>query len=117
MLLSENPHDETKYDTEIRNGFTPTGVPPHKFNVKNGCIVMLLRNLNPKIGVCNGTRLIVEKPLRYSLKCRIVQGRFGGNIVLIPKIKLAPTTGYLPFTLFHTKFTIRLGFAMTILKS
>ena len=42
--------------TEFLNKISLSGLPPHLLTVKTGCIVMLLRNLNPKHG---GTRLIV----------------------------------------------------------
>ena len=35
-------------------------MPPHVLELKRGSIVMLLRNLNLKKGLCNGTRLIVR---------------------------------------------------------
>ena len=34
--------------------------PAHKLKLKKGMVVMLLRNLNPIEGLCNGTRLLVE---------------------------------------------------------
>ena len=40
---------------------TPSGLPPHILNLKEGCEVMLLRNLNVATGLCNGTRLKVDK--------------------------------------------------------
>ena len=36
------------------NSITPTGMPPHKLNLKVGFTVMLLRNLCSKRGLCNG---------------------------------------------------------------
>ena len=35
-------------------------MPPHELKLKEGCIVMLLRNLHATRGLCNGTRLRVE---------------------------------------------------------
>lgn len=38
---------------------TPLGMPPHVPKLKRSAPVMLLRNLNFKEGLCNGTNLIV----------------------------------------------------------
>ena len=45
--------------TEFLNKITLSGLPPHLLTVKVGCVMMLLRNLNPKHGLCNGTRIII----------------------------------------------------------
>ena len=41
--------------TEFLNGINLSGLPPHQLTVKVGCVMMLLRNLNPKQGLCNYT--------------------------------------------------------------
>jgi len=32
---------------------TPSGMPPHELTLKEGCIVILLRNLDVSLGLCN----------------------------------------------------------------
>jgi hypothetical protein len=50
-------------------------MPPHILNLKVGAIVMLLRNLNVKQGLCNGVRLsIISIESNRLLKCRIITG-------------------------------------------
>ena len=46
------------YPTEFINRLNVSGLPPHKLQLKVGAIVVLIRNLNPKKGLLNGTRLI-----------------------------------------------------------
>ena len=43
------------------NSQNPKGLPPHKLLLKENCPLILLRNLNPVEGLCNGTRLICRE--------------------------------------------------------
>ena len=47
------------YPTEFLNSLNFQGMPPHELNLKKEPPVMLLRNVNPAQGLCNGTRLII----------------------------------------------------------
>ena len=60
---------------------------------------MLLRNLSPPDGLCNGTRLILLEVINGRLlKCEIATGKCRGNVVLIPRIDLEPDEGTFPFS-------------------
>jgi ATP-dependent DNA helicase PIF1 len=48
------------YPSEFLNTLTPNGLPPHVLKLKVGCPIMLLRNIDPANGLCNGTRLVVR---------------------------------------------------------
>ncbi|GBP64697.1 ATP-dependent DNA helicase PIF1 [Eumeta japonica] len=48
------------FPTEFLNSLNPSGLPPHKMELKVGCPVILLRNLNPP-KLCNGTRLLIYR--------------------------------------------------------
>ena len=50
----------TLYPTEFLNSINIGGFPLHHLALKVGCPIMLLRNLDPTTGMCNGTRLIVS---------------------------------------------------------
>ncbi|KAL0286705.1 UNVERIFIED_CONTAM: hypothetical protein Scaly_2785700 [Sesamum calycinum] len=52
--------DDTRnlYPPEFLNSISPGSLPPYKLVLKKGSPIMLLRNIDPKIGLCNGTRLI-----------------------------------------------------------
>ncbi|XP_042962415.1 uncharacterized protein LOC122296677 [Carya illinoinensis] len=43
---------------DFLNILTPNGFPPHQLFLKQNCPIMLLRNINPSEGLCNGTWLI-----------------------------------------------------------
>ena len=50
-----------RYPNECLNSLNPPGLPPFKLDLKVGCPIMLLRNIAPKDGLCNGTRLMVVR--------------------------------------------------------
>ncbi len=57
-----------------------------------------MRNLNPLLGLCNGTRLIVEEMHRSFLTCIIATGSLAKNRVFIPRIELiSDADAQLPF--------------------
>ena len=48
------------FPNEFVNSITPNGMPPHRLLLKLFATVILLRNLDPDEGLCNGTRLIIR---------------------------------------------------------
>ena len=93
---------------EFLNSLTPSDMPPHCLNLKMGCIVMLVRNIALKKGLCNGTRLEITYLHRNCVQAKIIYGQNAGNEVLIPRIKLAPNDSNLPFSLHRVQVGIYL---------
>ena len=113
----EDEEEQDTYQLDFVHSLTPSGMPPHRLNLKNGAVVMLLRNLDPSSGLCNGTRLIVKRMLRNVLDCEVISGQNAGTRVFIPRTQLQPSDSNLPFTLTRRQFPLRLAFCMTINKS
>ncbi|KAK9049518.1 hypothetical protein SSX86_021980 [Deinandra increscens subsp. villosa] len=110
-------HQNDLYPTEFLNTLNFSGMPPHVLNLKVGLPVMLLRNVNPAEGLCNGTRLIITELGRFVVKARIITGSKIGNTTLIPRITLTSTKSKWPFILKRRQFPLRPCYAMTINKS
>ncbi|KHJ95331.1 hypothetical protein OESDEN_04725 [Oesophagostomum dentatum] len=115
-IVVEDPKDMLNLPTEFLNKMTPSELPPHELHIKKGCIVMLLKNLDMKEGLCNGTRLTVVETAPRVLGCRFACGSRKGSYVLIPRIDNYYSQD-LPFTLKRRQFPVRLCFSMTINKS
>ena len=109
--------ERLNFPTEFLNALTPSGMPPHHLQLKIGAIVMLLRNLNTKRGLCNGTRLIVTSLQPNLIIAEVLAGRAKSESVFIPRIDLAPSDNNMPFILKRRQFPVRVAFAMTINKS
>ncbi|UYV82699.1 hypothetical protein LAZ67_22000600 [Cordylochernes scorpioides] len=111
------PEDNESYPPEFLNSLNPSGMPLHKLKLKVGAIIMLLRNLNTKRGLCNGTRLVVTKLLPNLIIAKVRTCTAVDQSVFIPRVYLAPIHSEIPFILRRGQFPVKLAFAMTINKS
>ncbi len=101
---------------EYLHSLSPAGLPLAQLQLKLGVPMILLRNLDPKQGLCNGTRLTITRLGQRRLEGRILTGSFAGPVKLIPRIKLTTTEGEFHFTLSRKQYPVRLCFAMTVHK-
>ncbi|XP_021974578.1 ATP-dependent DNA helicase PIF1-like [Helianthus annuus] len=92
-------------------------MPPHALHLKEGLPIMLLRNVNPSQGLCNGTRLIITDLGKFVIKARILTGSNRGDTALIPRITLSSTKSKWPFIMKRRQFPVKPCYAMTINKS
>ncbi|XP_071688934.1 uncharacterized protein [Rutidosis leptorrhynchoides] len=57
---------------QFLNSLNFPGMPPHELSLKIGLSVMLLRNVYPSEGQCNGTRLIITDLQKFVIQARII---------------------------------------------
>uniref|UniRef100_A0A8R7TGZ4 DNA helicase Pif1-like 2B domain-containing protein n=1 Tax=Triticum urartu TaxID=4572 RepID=A0A8R7TGZ4_TRIUA len=114
--VEDDPHNY--YPPEFLNTLTPNGLPPHMLKLKINCPIILLRNIDPANGLCNGTRLVVRGFQKNTIDAEIVVGQHSGMRVFLPRIPLCPSDNDMfPFSFKRKQFPVRLSFAMTVNKS
>lgn len=102
---------------EFLRTLDPSSLPLAELKMKLGCPLILLRNLDPGKGLCNGTRMILLNAYRNILEVMIMGGDHHGEKAFIPRITLKPSSREYPFVLKRRQFPVRLSFAMTINKA
>ena len=105
------------YPVEYLNQINCSGLPLAKLELKIGCPVMILRNLDAAHGVCNGSRGILTRWANRVLEIQLLTGEHAGTKVFIPRIANQPTEDQVAFKFTRKQFPVRLCFAMTINKS
>ena len=105
------------YPVEYLNAINCSGLPLSKLKLKEGCPIMVLRNLDAAHGVCNGSRGIVTRLRSRVLEVKLLTGDFAGQKVFIPRISNQPTEDQVAFKFTRRQFPVRLAFAMTFNKS
>lgn len=74
--------------TELLNSINQSGLPLHQLELKTGAIAFIMRNINPKLGICNGTRILIIELHDNLVVGEITSGKFKNTIVEIPRIIL-----------------------------
>ncbi|RCV12072.1 hypothetical protein SETIT_2G239300v2 [Setaria italica] len=109
-ILIETPLEDISINTLIDhflNSIMPNGLHPHELTIKKNCPVILLRNLDPHNGLCNGTRLIVRGFQNNVIDAEIVNSQHEGKRVFIPRILMSPSENLsLPFEFKRKQFPI-----------
>lgn len=113
---NNNDDINTALTPEYLNSLAPASLPSSQLIIRKFIIVMLIRNLNIKEGLCNGTRLMILEFSNHLLKCEILTGDKAGQIIFLNRITLYSENEY-PFVFKRRQFPIKLAFAITINKA
>ncbi|GBC51002.1 ATP-dependent DNA helicase PIF1-like [Rhizophagus irregularis DAOM 181602=DAOM 197198] len=117
--LSEdgNTSQPQVYSPEFLRSLKIPDIPPGELKLKVGAPIILLRNLAPSQGLCNGTRMICRALQNKVIEAEIISGSHVGSRVFIPQMTLSPSDSNLPFILNRRQFPIRVAFSLTINKA
>ncbi|KAG3138760.1 hypothetical protein PC128_g25503 [Phytophthora cactorum] len=120
ILTYKRGHEEVNcFEQEVLHTVNINGIPPHKLTLKKGAPIMMMRNLNPDLGLYNGTRLRIVELKTHVIHATIMTGERQGQHVLIPRIVFISDgeAREFPFRLRRKQFPVQPAFAMTINKA
>ncbi|XP_074327619.1 uncharacterized protein LOC141665533 [Apium graveolens] len=119
LVDSEGDNNDfgSAFPIKYLNSINMPCLPKHHLKIKEGCMIMLMRNLNQIMGLCNGTRMIVKRCLSNSIVCDILTDSQVGTTHIIPRIEMEPSDTQWPFEFKIVQFSVQLCYAMTINKS
>jgi hypothetical protein len=117
IVEGDDPEQARLFPDEFLHSLNVSGMPPHSLELKVGYPVMLLRNLAPEKGLCNGTRLVITKLRPHVVEAKIAIGAYAGQTAFIPRIILDSSKNLLPFQLRRRQIPLSTAFAITINKS
>eukprot|EP00794_Sanderia_malayensis_P001220 gene1220-biopygen449 len=98
---------------EFLNAQTPGGMPLHSLQLKFGTTIILLRNIEPAKGLCNGTRLIVRDLKQHIITAEIITTQNKGQYVILPRITMTCQDSSLPISMARKQFQVRLAYCLT----
>ena len=113
MLLSadsvDNDQDKRSFSVEYCNSLNPTGLPSHHLILKPDIPLMMLRNIDPSSGMCNGTRMtfVSVSANAQVMYCKVYDENSQTQVtVAIPRISLRPRDKEYPFEWSHHQFPV-----------
>jgi hypothetical protein len=105
------------YPVEYLNEINSGSLPLTKLELKIGCPVIVLKNLDAANGVCNGSRGILTRCSNRVLEVGLITGDHAGQTVFIIRVANQPREDENAFKFTRQQFPIRVCFSMTINKS
>ncbi|GKA70060.1 ATP-dependent DNA helicase PIF1-like protein [Tanacetum coccineum] len=110
VIIKEEDVMNNFYLMKFLNSLNVSRFPPHYLHLKNGSLVVLLRNLDSGNGLCNRTRLTCKPIDPNVISAEITVAQHAGIRVLLLRIPLAPSEeDMFPFKLKRRQFMYTLA--------
>ena len=111
-------HSSSFITPEFMRSINSSSLSLGELNIKIGCPLILIRNLSPSRGLCNGSRMIVIEMSQRILHICLISGDHDGQLALIPRIALIPTsTPNFSFKFKRLQFPVHIAFTIRINKA
>nr|CAI5869674.1 unnamed protein product [Callosobruchus analis] len=114
---TEDDGERLNFTIEFLNSINPSEMLQHRLRLKVGTVVMLLRNLNTKKGLCNGTKLVISSMRSNVIEAKVISESATTEVVFIPRIDLINSDTELPFKMSRRQFPVKMAFTMANNKS
>jgi hypothetical protein len=101
---SVDDDERNNYPKDFLISITPNGLSPHELSLKINCPLILLRNLAPHSGLCNGTHLVVRAVDKHIIDAEIINGTHAVDRVFIPRPMSPSEDLSLPFKFKRKQF-------------
>jgi len=115
--FGDNKNIDLLYPVKFINQLNFNNVSSYALSLKIETPIILLRNINPLAGLCNGTRLIVTQLVERVIEAQIITGSNIGSYVFILGIVFSINDGRCPFTIKWRRFPIKSYYVMVINKN
>nr|GEY74858.1 PIF1-like helicase [Tanacetum cinerariifolium] len=86
LVDDDTNFDDSIYTTDFLNGIQMSGLPKHAIKLRIGIAIRLMRNIDQKAGLCNGTRLQVLRMGINLIKPKIISRGSVSKIYAIPRM-------------------------------
>lgn len=105
------------YSTEFLNNIKMSEISNHEIKLKVRVSIMLLRNIDKSLGLCNGNGLLVTRLGKHFIEANIIFEGNIGEIVFIPQLTVTLFESQILFKLTRRQFPITCCFSITINES
>jgi ATP-dependent exoDNAse (exonuclease V) alpha subunit len=103
---------------ECLNKISVGGFPDHELKIKVGMPLVVLRNMDIKNGVCNGSRIVVVNFGVGFIAGKLMSGPFAGNEITLPRVKLHnKSSSRSGLSFYRYQFPVAPAYAMSVNKS
>lgn len=102
---------------EFLKGLKCSRLSNRELNLQTNAPIMLPKNIDHSLGMCNGTHLVVTRLGKYVLEAKILTENNYDQKVFIPRMSLTPLDQHLHFKFEQQQFSFIIFYAMMVNKS